>query len=159
MNLLIVLSQLFTGVGLSLLFLFFLLGEKTRRELAIMYLNNPKSGQFYTKRVSKVWALLNVSIISLFLCVGISKFAVKYHEVANPPAKEEVVITTEVPQAKSSVKMNAEVFYTCLSTAKGKEGIKAAEIQACREAATIELYVNSEDNVKYTLSKREVVFY
>lgn len=159
MNLLIVLSQLFTGVGLSFLFLLFLLGEKTRRELAVMYLTSPKSGQFYTARISKVWALLNVAIMSLFLCVGISKFAVKYHEVAKPPVKEEVVVSIPDPKGKPVVKMNAEVFYTCISTAKNKEGIKAAEINACREAATIELYVNSEDNVKYTISKREVVFY
>ena len=124
-----------------------------------MYLANIKPNQFYTIKMSRVWATCNVILAVFAITIAGSKLAVDYHAVANKPKEVEAVTAPVVtPPPPPVVKMNAEVFYTCLSAAKNKEGVKAEEIIACKEASTIAL-VPVEDKDKYTLSKRPVVFY
>lgn len=149
MNFLIVLSELLSGTGATLLFIFLLLSEKVRRELALMYLTNPKPKQEYLGTISKAWKINNCVILALFLIIAGSQFAVKYNEVQHK-VDEPIVVET-------AVKMNEQVFYYCLDSAKGKDGLKAAEIKACKEAASMEM-TTTEDKVKYTLSKRDIVF-
>lgn len=124
-----------------------------------MYLANIKPNQFYTIKMSRVWATCNIILAVFALTISGSKLAVDYHTISTE-SKEAKVVTTPVvtPPPPPVVKMNAEVFYACLSAAKNKEGVKAEEIIACKEASTIDL-VPVEDKDKYTLSKRPVVFY
>ena len=153
---LIILSELLSSVGLTFLFFFLLLSGFTRRELIKMYIERTKPSQYFTVKVAKVWKYLNIALLVIACIIFGCKFALKYNEVKNrnnePAVKEEVVI--EEPK----IKMNEQVFYYCLNSAKNKEGLKAAEINACKEAAIIDL-VPIEDKDKYTLSRRDMVFY
>ena len=153
---LIILSELLSSVGLTFLFFFLLLSGFTRRELIKMYIERTKPSQYFTVKVAKVWKYLNIALLVIACIIFGCKFALKYNEVKNrnnePAVKEEVVI--EEPK----IKMNEQVFYICLNAVKGKDGLKATEINACKEAATIDLKP-IEDNDKHTLSKRDMVFY
>ncbi len=153
---LIILSELLSSVGLTFLFFFLLLSGFTRRELIKMYIERTKPSQYFTVKVAKVWKYLNIALLVIACIIFGCKFALKYNEVKNrnnePAVKEEVVI--EEPK----IKMNEQVFYICLNAAKGENGLKATEINACKEAATIDLKP-IEDNDKHTLSKRDMVFY
>lgn len=156
MNILIILSDLLSSVGLTFLFFFLLLSGLTRRELVKMYIEREKPSQYFTVKVSKIWKYLNIALLLLACIIFSCKFAIKYHEVSNreiePVVKQEVIIE------ESKIKMNEQVFYFCLNAAKNKEGLKAEEINACKEAASITL-APIEDKDKYTLSKRDIVFY
>lgn len=156
MNMLIILSELLSTAGLTFLFFFLLLSGMTRRELAKMYIEVSKPSPYFTIKMSKIWKYLNIALLVIAACIFGAKFFLKYNEVKNrtnePVVKEEVVIETP------KIKLNEGVFYYCLKSAKGKEGLKAAEINACKEAAIIELQA-VEDKDKYTLSKRDIVFY
>ena len=155
MNLLIILSELLSVAGLTFLFIFLLLSGLTRRELIKMYIDCAKPSKYFTIKMTKIWKYLNIALLVIACIIFGCKFALKYNEVKNrnnePAVKEEVVI--EEPK----IKMNEQVFYICLNAAKGKDGLKATEINACKEAATITL-VPIEDKDKYTLSKRDIVF-
>ena len=156
MNILIILSELLSTVGLTFLFFFLLLSGLTRRELVQLCIERVKPSQYFTVKIAKIWKYLNIALLVIACIIFGCKFALKYNEVKNrnnePAVKEEVVI--EEPK----IKMNEQVFYICLNAAKGKDGLKATEINACKEAATIDLKP-IEDNDKYTLSKRDMVFY
>ena len=156
MNMLIILSELLSSVGLTFLFFFLLLSGLTRRELVQLCIERVKPSQYFTVKIAKIWKYLNIALLVIACIIFGCKFALKYNEVKNrnnePAVKEEVVI--EEPK----IKMNERVFYICLNAAKGKDGLKATEINACKEAATIDLKP-IEDNDKYTLSKRDMVFY
>jgi len=152
---LIILSELLSGVGLTFLFLYILLSWFTRRELVKMYIERAKPSKYFTVKVARIWMGFNIALLLLALAVFGGKFALKYQEVQNrgkePVVKQEVII--EQPKTH----LNERVFYFCLNAAKNKEGLKAAEINACKEAAIIDL-VPIEDKDKYTLSKRDIVF-
>lgn len=116
-----------------------------------MYLKPIKDKSYYTPGVHKTW-LINNSIIFLVLLTFVSlKSYVFYHEAETkalePPKVVEVV--------KPKTQLNPVVFYYCLDAGRGKDGAKADVIKACKDAATIEL---AQDNVKYTISKRDIVF-
>lgn len=116
-----------------------------------MYLKPIKDKSYYTPGVHKTW-LINNSIIFLVLLTFVSlKSYVFYHEAETkalePPKVVEVV--------KPKTQLNPTVFYYCLDAGRGKDGVKADVIKACKDAATIEL---AQDNVKYTISKRDIVF-
>lgn len=155
MNILIILSELLSTVGLTFLFFFLLLSGLTRRELVQMYIERAKPSQYFTVKIAKIWKYLNIALLVIACIIFGCKFTLKYNEVKArqnaPVVKQEIVI--EEPK----IKMNEQVFYYCLNAAKSKEGLKAAEINACKEAATITL-VPIEDKDKYTLSKRDIVF-
>ena len=156
MNILIILSELLSTVGLTFLFFFLLLSGLTRRELVQMYIERAKPSQYFTVKIAKIWKYLNIALLVIASIIFGCKFTLKYNEVKArqnaPVVKQEIVI--EEPK----IKMNEQVFYICLNAAKGKDGLKATEINACKEAATIDLKP-IEDNDKHTLSKRDMVFY
>lgn len=156
MNMLIILSELLSSVGLAFLFFFLLLSGLTRRELVKMYIDRTKPSQYFTVKVAKIWKYLNIALLVIACIIFGSKFALKYNEVKN--RKNEPVVKEQVVIEEPKIKMNEQVFYVCLDAAKSKEGLKAAEINACKEAATIDL-TPIEDKDKYTLSRRDIVFY
>lgn len=155
MNTLVILSELLSPVGLTFLFLFLLLSGFTRREMAKMYIDRNNPSKYFTVKVCRTWKYLNLALLLIAILIFGSKVAIKYDEVqkrgTEPVIKEEVVI--EEPR----IKLNEQVFYFCLNAAKTKEGLKATEINACKEAAIIDL-VPIEDKNKYTISKRDMVF-
>ncbi len=156
MNLLIIMSELLSVAGLTFLFIFLLLSGLTRRELTKMYIDCTKPSKYFTVKMTKIWKYLNIALLVIACIIFGSKFTLKYKEVSQRDTKVEV--KQEVVIEEPKIKMNEQVFYYCLNSAKNKEGLKAAEINACKEAAIIDL-VPIEDKDKYTLSKRDMVFY
>lgn len=156
MNLLIILSELLSVAGLTFLFIFLLLSGLTRRELTKMYIDCAKPSKYFTIKMTKIWKYLNIVLLIIACGIFGSKFTLKYKEVSQRDNKVEA--QQEVVIEEPKIKMNEQVFYYCLNSAKNKEGLKAAEINACKEAAIIDL-VPIEDKDKYTLSKRDMVFY